>query len=54
MGGWVKSPITLRLAGLKVKNGSQNLAIVHGRVRDDTKGGWKKKKAMHRYPVSPT
>ena len=26
-----------------IKYGSQNLAIVHGRVRDDTKGGWAKK-----------
>ena len=32
----------------------QNLAIVHGRVSDDTKGGWEKKKVMHRHPVSPT
>ena len=36
---WVgaKSQITLRWAGLKVQNGSKNLAIVHGRVRDDDK-----------------
>ena len=35
---WLKmkvSQITLRWAGLKVQNGSKNLAIVHGRVRDD-------------------
>ena len=35
---WLKmkvSRITLRWAGLKVQNGSKNLAIVHGRVRDD-------------------
>ena len=51
----VKSRITLPWAGLKVLNGSKNLAIVHGRVRDDTKGGWaKNKKAMHRHQVSPT
>ena len=41
----VKSRITLPWAGLKVLNGSKNLAIVHGRVRDDTKGGWEKKKS---------
>ena len=29
------SRITLRWAGLKVQDGSKNLAIVHGRVRDD-------------------
>ena len=37
---WLKmkvSQITLRWAGLKVQNGSKNLAIVHGRVRDDVK-----------------
>ena len=27
--------ITLQWAGLKAQNGSKNLAIVHGRVRDD-------------------
>ena len=35
---WLKMKvlrITLRWAGLKVQNGSKNLAIVHGRVRDD-------------------
>ena len=31
------SQIILRWAGLKVQNGSKNLAIVHGRVRDDVK-----------------
>ena len=35
-------------------NWVKNLAIVHGRVRDDTKGGWEKRKAMHKHPVSPT
>ena len=29
------SQITLQWAGLKVQNGSKNLAIVHRRVRDD-------------------
>ena len=29
------SQITLRWAGLKIQNGSKNLAIVRGRVRDD-------------------
>ena len=53
-GGRVKSRINLRWARLKVWNGSKNLAIFHGRVRDDTKGGWEKKKAVHRHPVSPT
>ena len=43
-GGRVKSRINLRWARLKVWNGSKNLAIFHGRVRDDTKGGWEKKK----------
>ena len=35
---WLKmkvSRITLQWAGLKVQNGYKNLAIVHGRVRDD-------------------
>ena len=35
---WLKMKvprITLRWAGLKVQNGCKNLAIVHGRVRDD-------------------
>ena len=35
---WLKikvSRITLKWAGLKVQNGYKNLAIVHGRVRDD-------------------
>ena len=29
------SQITLQWAGLKVQNGCENLAIVHGGVRDD-------------------
>ena len=53
-GSRVKSQITLRWTGLKVQNGSKNLAIVQGRVRDDTKRGWEKKKAMHRHPASAT
>ena len=38
------SRITLWWAGLKVQNGSKNLVIVHGRVRDDAeKKMWMKK-----------
>ena len=35
---WLKMKvlqITLGWAGLKVQNGSENMVIVHGRVRDD-------------------
>ena len=35
---WLKmkvSQITLRWTGLEVQNGSKNLVIVHGRVKDD-------------------
>ena len=41
---WLKMKvlrITLWWAGLKVQNGCKNLAIVHGRVRDDVEKQWK-------------
>ena len=44
---WLKMKvlwITLQWAGMKVQNGSKNLVIVHGRVRDDVeKKMWIKK-----------
>ena len=38
------SPTTLQWAGLKVQNGSKNLAIVHRRVRDDVEKKMRMKK----------
>ena len=49
---WLKMKvprITLRWAGLKVQNGCKNLAIVHGRVRDDVEKQWKEQQQNEKY-----